>query len=361
MGSWIAVNAVFIELPIFVNHLPEGWNLPSYLSVVVQIANIGPLVYTVWSTLRPEGSHERVFVFLMVSSSSFAVLLLAFLWKETSKIGGEDHSTALLVLTFILSFSACMSSVVFLPFMSRLKVKYMAPFFVGMGLSGLLPSLISLVQGVGRTECRNSSQFNAVTNESFYKVQEVFQSPKIPVKYFYFVIYTLMLISGISFALLNFLPYCKTEHININDTLSQKHQSNEENQDNLMGIRNENGKVKKSLCIKNNIIYLIVLVWINALLNGVLLSVQSYACLPYGKEFYHYFVTGSKIVDPVAGFLNFFIVVKSGKGIGCLTITGSVFATYIVVMAAMSPTPAFLESSYGGILVVSKFLSYKTE
>ena len=46
IGAWVAINGVFVELPILVNELPEGWNLPSYLVIIIQAANIGPLVVT---------------------------------------------------------------------------------------------------------------------------------------------------------------------------------------------------------------------------------------------------------------------------------------------------------------------------
>ena len=353
MSSWIAVNAVFIELPIFVSHLPEGWNLPSYLSVIVQIANIGPLIYTVWRVVKPELIHENIFVISIVSIGSLAILLLAFVWKETSNIGGEDHSTALLILTFVLSVSSCMSSVVFLPFMSRINAKYMTPYFVGMGLSGFAPSVVSLGQGVENTKCENNSQAINGTNEPLYSVAEVHKSPVISVKYFFVIIFTIMVISGLSFVMLNYLPYCKSEHVQTNGTTSGQQEGSEENQDKVKKIGDKTGKTAQDLCTKNNIIYLFVLAWQNALLNGVLLSVQSFACLPYGKEIYRYSVTGAKIIDPLAGFLNFFITVETGKGIGGLTILGSVFAAYIVAVAAMSPSPVFVESSFGGLLVVS--------
>ena len=39
------MNGLWVELPVLVPALPEGWTLPSYLSVIVQIANLGPISY----------------------------------------------------------------------------------------------------------------------------------------------------------------------------------------------------------------------------------------------------------------------------------------------------------------------------
>lgn len=41
MGSWIGVNSLWMELPLTISSLPEAWSLPSYLAVILQLANIG--------------------------------------------------------------------------------------------------------------------------------------------------------------------------------------------------------------------------------------------------------------------------------------------------------------------------------
>ena len=45
VSSWIAINGVWVQTPLLVQALPEKWNLASYLVVVIQLANIGPLVH----------------------------------------------------------------------------------------------------------------------------------------------------------------------------------------------------------------------------------------------------------------------------------------------------------------------------
>ena len=45
MASWVSVNGLWVELPVLVSVLPESWALASYLSVIVQIANLGPISY----------------------------------------------------------------------------------------------------------------------------------------------------------------------------------------------------------------------------------------------------------------------------------------------------------------------------
>ncbi|XP_074172732.1 solute carrier family 52, riboflavin transporter, member 2 isoform X2 [Rhinolophus sinicus] len=59
MGSWAAVNGIWVELPVVVKDLPEGWSLPSYLSVLVALGNLGLLLVALWRRLAP-GKGERI-------------------------------------------------------------------------------------------------------------------------------------------------------------------------------------------------------------------------------------------------------------------------------------------------------------
>ena len=101
--------------------LPEGWSLASYLSVIVQIANLGPITYSLvrWMTSgRLKQTHAIYSLFAIGTLSS---VLLASFWNETSEVVGSNRSTALFVLVFCLSLVDCTSSVLFLPFMALFR------------------------------------------------------------------------------------------------------------------------------------------------------------------------------------------------------------------------------------------------
>uniref|UniRef100_I3MVY7 Riboflavin transporter n=1 Tax=Ictidomys tridecemlineatus TaxID=43179 RepID=I3MVY7_ICTTR len=151
MGSWVAINGLWVELPLLVTELPEGWYLPSYLTVVIQLANVGPLLVTLLHHFRPGCLLEVPVVFAVLVVGTIACVLFAFLWNMTSWVLGGQHSVAFIVLTFLLALVDCTSSVTFLPFMSRLPTHYLTTFFVGEGFSGLLPALVALAQGSGIT------------------------------------------------------------------------------------------------------------------------------------------------------------------------------------------------------------------
>lgn len=158
MGSWVAINGLWVELPLLVTELPEGWDLPSYLTVVIQLANIGPLLVTLLHHFQPSCLSEVPIIFTVLAVGTVACALFAFLWNVTSWVLDGHHSIAFMVLTFFLALVDCTSSVTFLPFMSRLPTCYLTTFFVGEGLSGLLPALVALAQGSGLTTCVNVTQ-----------------------------------------------------------------------------------------------------------------------------------------------------------------------------------------------------------
>lgn len=394
MGSWITINGLWVELPILVEQLPEGWNLPSYMTVVIQIANIGPIAITIAHVCLPGKVKEQPIVYVMVLVESVAALLLVFFWKETSFVAGEEHSTALLVLMFFLSLNDCTSSVVFLPFMNIFKPQYMTSYFIGEGFSGLVPSLVALGQGVGQVECHNVSTINSTTNMTEYSIQPIYLPPNFPVEDFFYFLFAMMITCGISFIMLNHLPYCKSEHVknspgetyspdNIVDTnnyelgpeiatvgsSTQKFidTSNIDHGDdhgyrysNRLFLKSDSSDVESFASTKMStctyFYFLLLTGWMNALTNGILPSIQSYACLPYGSQPYHLAVTLSNIANPVACFIVFFLPVKSQTLIGGVTSVGSLISVYILLLAATSPGPPLVDSLAGPILVVAAYV-----
>lgn len=58
---------------------------------------------------------------------------------------------------------------------------------------------------------------------------------------------------------------------------------------------------------------LLMVIWVNALMNGFLPSIQSFACLPYGQTTYHLAIVFSNIANPVACFVPYFLTVTSAS------------------------------------------------
>ena len=152
IGSWVAINGIWAELPILLVTQPECYKLATTLSVVVQVANIGPLLYSVvkmiWHKTRLNDFYlEVAAVIVIVIIGIVSCVLLSLFWNTTAVINDESHSVVLIILSFLLALVDCTSSVVFVPFMKHFPAKYLSALFIGEGLSGVLPSALALIQG----------------------------------------------------------------------------------------------------------------------------------------------------------------------------------------------------------------------
>ena len=234
MSTWMDVVGVWVEMPLFVTALPEGWSLPSYLAIIIQLANVGPAVYALIHKFQQDSRKRKsnedckttktldaevVLTLVIITVAALNIFMLSFLWPITSFIGGRSHSIVMLSQMVPTALTSCMTSLVFLPYMARFPSSYISAFYVGQGFSGLVPGLIGLIQGAGSPpECiRNSTQFindtlQNVTDESTFDgmvnsttglvVQS--QKPLFSVQVFLFCLTALFLVSLAAFCCLNF-------------------------------------------------------------------------------------------------------------------------------------------------------------
>lgn len=112
-GSWITITGFWAELPLLIEHLPEKWRLPSHLSVFIQAANLGPLVY--WFCRRYRLCTEVTATHAQMLIGALCCLLLMVSWDYTVFVANEQRSVVLLLAAFGLSLTDCTSSVTFLP------------------------------------------------------------------------------------------------------------------------------------------------------------------------------------------------------------------------------------------------------
>lgn len=146
MSSWIAINGLWVQTPLLVDRLPESWDLPFYIVVITQLANIGPITYS-FLKRYPIRYLEIRSIHCIMASGTMACLLLAMFWHVTAPIGHSEKSIVFLIMTGILSIVDCTSSVLFLPFIANYRRQYLSSLLIGEGLSGVVPSFAALVQG----------------------------------------------------------------------------------------------------------------------------------------------------------------------------------------------------------------------
>lgn len=321
MGSWVTICGLWVELPLIVPQVPEGWYLPSHLSILTQVANVGPLFVTLMHRFRPGKLNETGVIYFIVSFGTLSSLLLAFFWKETVIVQGVERSIYLLVLTFFISTVDCTSSVTFLPFMMQLKAEYLTTYYVGEGLSGLVPAVVALIQGVGVMQCVNGTQnlnsnetINGLLDSTTYLIPHYLPA-NFSAKAFFLFLAAMMLVCLVAFFLLNNLPVVTRERsVRLkyrgavrNSDLKMKGPEEKPMMNSPNGIQKLSRMFGKGTYSWAQIVYIFsVLAWVNALTNSVLLSVQSYSCLPYGNRAYHWSATMASLANPLACFIAMF-------------------------------------------------------
>lgn len=376
ISAWVCVNAMFTQLPLLVQTAPEGWNLPSYLSIIVQIANVGPILYSLSQMYCPNLIRDSKLIYFILILGSCSLVLLSFLYSHTWTIFDDIHSGPLFILAFCISLVGCTSSVLFIPFMNNYPEVYLISYMIGEGLSGFLPSVLSLSQGIGgNPTCVNAT---SETGESILVPSS--PDPRFSTKVFFLIIFCIMTLSTISFFLLNNLPTCKKQKIqkrgvqecsSIEDTHdstikhSTKTDSDDSNHNNSLK-RNSKGSNRRHSTKRESdsfasssvtpLMYSLLLglqTIISFFSNGALNSIQSYSCLPYGNLAYHFAVNLGSIANPTACFICFFVPHTALNWIFTLSGVILVCITYLFTTALMSPTPPLQHSTLGVVLIVS--------
>jgi len=372
ISSWISINGLWVELPMLVNKLPEYWSLPSYLSIIVQIANIGPIIYGLLRNCLRTPPPQHISVITLLSIGCLASLALVLTWDLTSTFNfinddGEDDSlsmsTGLFLSVFFLALVDCTSSVLFLPYMGIFKQKYLNSYLIGEGMSGFIPSLAALAQGVsGNPECSNGTIIHVEDQARFSTTG------------FFIFLMVMMSLSLIAFILLHYLPYTKSERVgtspsssaNFSDALEVAHQderandsddssdqsvhsddsneSNDHRDDKQLNIQPQNSRFD---------IYQLLMIQclVCCLSNGALPSIQSYSCLPYGNTVYHLAVTLNAMANPMMAFLAFFLPCSRKSVVYILTALSCGLAGFIIATALNSPE-MIGSLSVGGSMVV---------
>ncbi|XP_063815191.1 solute carrier family 52, riboflavin transporter, member 3 [Pseudophryne corroboree] len=380
-GAWVAINGLWVELPLIVNDLPEGWYLPSYLTIIIQMANIGPLFVTIMHKLKPGRLNEVAVIYTIIVLGVVASFLLAFFWKQTTWISGQLHSTGFLILTFFLSLVDCTSSVTFLPFMMQLQPKYMTTYFIGEGLSGLIPGLLSLIQGVGMIKCINATKNENATQDWLnaagdHYIETQYLQANFSVQVFFFLLTIMMVFCLVAFFFLTRLLQKEVSNTALLQSMVtlNSHSTTDLNQSYNTGPpeTSKNGEDTINSTgsfsdpVTNTGIYsyghyaLIYFLtgWVNALTNGVLPSIQTYSCMPYGNLAYHLSAALGSMANPLACLIAMFLPCRSLVCLVLLSVIGTGFAGYNMMTAIMSPCPILQSSNWGVALTVISWVLF---
>lgn len=401
IGSWVAINGMWAQVPILVITLPECGKITAILSVIIQLANIGPLTYIIVKYILRRLSSiylEITSVFILVVVGTVSCVLLAFFWSDTANVFGSSHSVALITLTFTLALVDCTSSVVFVPFMKHFPAVYISGLYIGEGLGGILPSILALlVQGSVKNglKCNGSYVDHNTLGIRF--------GPNI----FFVFLAVMMLLCGLAFLAINVLPmvrkhmvsvtpYSKLDTKSDSDGSSASQHSEEDNLDeeedkveevnseqeqsdkvenlgngtdmspdkhsNSLHISERNPAIQvvqahhpsvKSFLsiIWSNLTILLCLALLNFIANGALTSISPFIFQPYGNTVFHLAVNLGLLANPLASFFFALVPHKSRDVTATLTAAACLLGVYELVIALLSPYPP-LKGPGGGLIII---------
>ena len=377
-GSWLTVNGIWVELPVLVAlGIPEGYNLASYLVIIIQLANIGPVAFTIANHFTRGNKLEVPTIYVTLLAAVISCFLLIFFWDATTfwSALGAYRSTALLCLSFVISVVNCTSNVTFIPFMVRLRPSYMTVFFVGQGFSALAPGLVALAQGVSKQECAaNYTYIDEFTGENCTTWESYTRPANFPPEAFFAFLTAAMMLSLLAFLMLNTLPVAKKEH-NTADQDSQTSSSDEKGSDEELDPLNDpDSSLNEKRTDNHNVdkdqkptkkekrsngeyaVLFIILAIANALGNSVLPSIQTYSCLAYGVNAFLLAATLGKVANPVACFAVMFFPQRRLAVVVATSLMLLLTGSYCFTTALLSPSPPLQDEVAGPVLVVRPIL-----
>lgn len=350
ISAWIGINGIFIQIPVLITTSPEGWTLPAYLVLAIQAANFGPLLYAILQYFQCKLNEPWLILCLLVSGTS-AMGLLSFFYSEKIIIAGDEYCLVLYVLTFFNALVGCFSSVLFMPYFRNFNERCLTSYFIGEGLSGVLPSVIALIQGIGDTlECaifKNNSNIESPHSFDLY----------FPPNVYFLFISVILFLSLTAFAILEyFLDVQNTKQFhNTSSIVLNEKQANVSHDHYLNGTQKVDHYLINNdrLLTKQTQNYLFTLLGIFCFLsNGFFPSIQSYSCLPYGSIAYKLSITFAQFANPFVCLLAFWLKVSNVKVINFLSVICLIVGSFVTYLALMSPSPPLQATKLGIFLVI---------
>lgn len=228
--------------------------------------------------------------------------------------------------------------------MGRFLKQYIITYVMGVGIAGFISSILALGQGSGSTsdECVPSNS----TESGFEPIQ---LPPNFSVRIFFLVHFGLYLLSAAAFVMLANVKVFRSEYAHVAIKDGNDYTFKKDDQE-TSSVQRENLK----LISRNSYRYLMALTGVLSIIcNSVLPSIQSFSTLPYSTATHHYSAIFSLMANPIADIIRLFTPERTVKGITCLVGVLAIPATYIFVIALMSPTPPLLGHFMGAFLSVS--------
>ncbi|CAF3397861.1 unnamed protein product [Rotaria sp. Silwood1] len=195
LSAWIDIQGIMVELPLIIPLMPEGWALPSAITICMTAASIAPVLVLILRWRQGKRFSEIPYIYAIIIVGIVSCCMLAFFWQRTAFVFGNQRSVWLLGGIFTLSTVDCTSSLIFFDYMKRFRASYLTAVFLGEGLTGLIPTLLVLAQGMGSEEVC----IQAVNGTGLVPI---YTQPRFSVRVFIFCIGGILTVSLLAFVLL---------------------------------------------------------------------------------------------------------------------------------------------------------------
>ncbi|TKR65353.1 hypothetical protein L596_025767 [Steinernema carpocapsae] len=321
MGSWLSINAMYVELPLLVNIIPEGWTFASYMVVILQLVCLLALLYSCVAYKFESLITGNVYaISVMCLMSVIGILMSAFVYNIPSTVSGEAHSVLLLIAIGIMGLPCTVSDMLFMPFISKFKESHIvATYFIGMGLSALVPSAISFAQVVPHKE-----------NDTDFGSEEHWVEGSFNVSVFMCLMAVIMAAS-----LCGFLLLVRDRKINAVVEISSFHERLEDDGNSDASVVVRVKPKKKKLTIAENWFLLLLSCFLGGAQNSIMPTVLPIACRPYGQQTYHLANSLFIMANPVFCFIPFFVSIRHNFLFVIHTIFCTACLVFFIVMGAI--------------------------
>ena len=353
----ITAHSILAELPVFVQHAPEGQDLPAILAVMSCCSFVGPLCYILCGKLIKWRPQRWVVPLMLMLTLGTLQILMAFTWDVTTTISGSDHSV-LLVLWAMLGYMTDSTITVQYPiYMEAFKSQYVSSICIGEALSTLLTSSIGMIQGVGVNQCVNVTIYTNVTDENKYKLISTSSPPVFTVTVYYIIICIITSTSIAAFLWINFSKSSTCANASAEALKYPLIQRNTEQEMILAASKNDSALISKGPNVRFSSRFetytLFVLIYINwSIFRFYHFGIIQYACQSYLDTTYSLAIRSSFIVRSLITLCGLLVRVRS-LVIMVLVIALAVAAeAYIISVAVMSPEPPLKGTQAGSNILV---------
>eukprot|EP01083_Nonionella_stella_P163267 536790_1 len=321
-SSWITINGLYNELSLMVDHIPESWAIGTYVSFIIQLANISVLFYSCIPTHYKTSKFIVYTTYLILFISFLCMLIMAATWNSTVTILGKPHSIYLYLATFGTAMSDCMTSMVFWVFVSWFPTQYIPILSAGESASGIVASFLIWAQQAGT------------------------HNPRFSVEIYLILLASILPLSALAFYLLlrykSRIIHAHANTLRMSDHDSHNAQAGDDKTAVLLSVNSTSTSTTEPIqsvsCFNK---YLLCLGILSGIQNGMIPSIGTYALLPYGNTVYITANTISNCVNPITAslpsYFNEWFV--NDTMINATAITCFIGSGYVLIVALCSPNP----------------------